>query len=167
MWVTSRKASAIKITHFREKKTLNCLSFNLQSFREWVYEEGDKKGNLLMHASIPTTCVSLIFVCSFSFLSFFFLFLYLFFLSTLSSPFYCSQLPLFILSVMMGFTIFTPQLLLATYKCPSKIAHLSAGYSATIIALNVLVAPLPISKQNCLSCFLPLSIFHYTHLDKD
>ena len=57
----------------KKKKNLNGLSFNLQSFREWVYQEGEKKGNLLMHVSIPTTCVSLIFVCSFSFLSFFFI----------------------------------------------------------------------------------------------
>ena len=115
-----------------------------------------------MHASIPTTYVSLIFLYFFLF-SFFFLVLP-FLLSFLPSlvpppPFCCSQLPLFILSVLVIFTIFTSQLLLAPYGCPSKIAHWPTGCSATIMALNLLVAPLPIPRQNCLSCFLPLSVF--------
>ena len=118
-----------------------------------------------MHAFIPTTYVSLIFVYSFLF-SHFFLVLPLL-LSFISSLFYCLQLPLFILSVIMGFTIFTPQLILAPSGCPSETAHWPTGYLATTIALNMLVAPLPILRQNCLSCFLALSVFHYPHLDKD
>ena len=69
-------------------------------------------------------------------------------------PLYCLQLPPFILSAMMRFSIFTPQLLLTPYECPSKIAYWPAGCPATTIALNVLVAPLLIPKQNGLSCFL-------------
>jgi len=68
---------------------------------------------------------------------------------------------------MVGFTIFTLQLLLAHYWFPSKTAHWPASYSATTITLNVLVATLLIPKQNCLSYFLPLSIFHFLHLNKD
>ena len=83
-----------------------------------------------MHASIPTTYVSLIFlyILFFSLYSFFsFLFLPLLLsvpCSPFPPPFYCSQLPFFILSAMVGFTILTPQLLLASYGCPSKTAPL-------------------------------------------
>ena len=117
-----------------------------------------------MHASIPTTYVSLIFL----YILFFSLF-FLFFsfsssflsvpCSPLPPPLYCSQLPFFILSATVGFTILTPQLLFASYGCPSKTVHWSANYSATTIALNALVAPLFILKQNCLFCFLSLFVF--------
>ena len=72
------------------------------------------KCGLLMHVSIPTNCISLFSLCVLSFFLFF-----LFFLSTspsfCSSPFHCSQLPLFIPSTMVEFTIFILQLLLAPY----------------------------------------------------
>ena len=114
--------------------------------------------------------LSLWFFCTF------FLFLYSFFLSILSFlSFYVSFLLFVPLS---SFTIpsypflyhlplwdlpfFAPQLLLAPYGCSSKTAHWLADS-----ARNVLVAPLSILRQNCLSCFLPLSIFHFTHLDKN
>ena len=126
---------------------------------------GREKYSLLMHVSIPTTYVSLIFVYSFLF-SHFFLVLPLL-LSLISSLFYYLQLSLIILSVIMGFTIFTPQLLLAHSGCPFETTHWPTGYSATTIALNMLVAPLPIPRQNCLSCFLTLSVYHYPHLDED
>ena len=71
---------------------------------------------------------------------------------------YYSQLPPFILSAMMRFSIFTLQPLLAPYGCPSKTTHWLAGCLATTIALNVLAAPLLIPKQNGLSCFLPSSV---------
>jgi len=80
----------------------------------------------------------------FSFLfSLFFLILPLF-LSVMMIPLplvvlYYSQLPPFILSAVTRFTIFTPQLLLAPYGCPSKIAYWPVGCLATTIALNVLV----------------------------
>ena len=126
---------------------------------------GREKYSLLMHASIPTTYVFLIFVYSFLFPHFFLVLPLL--LSLISSLFYYLQLSLIILSVIMGFTIFTPQLLLAPSGCPSETAHWPTGYSATTIALNMLVAPLPIPRQNCLSCFLALSVYHYPHLDED
>ena len=65
------------------------------------------------------------------------------------------RLPPFILSAVTRFTIFTLQLFLAPYGCPSKTTHWLAGCPATIIALNMLVAPLLIPRQNGLSCFLP------------
>ena len=74
-----------------------------------------------MHAFIPTTYASLIFVYSFLFsLSFLVLPLFLYVPSVLL---YYSQLPFFILSAMVGFTIFTSQLLLPSYECPFKIVH--------------------------------------------
>ena len=131
-----------------------------------------------MHASIPTTYISLVFLCvcvcvcvcffffffstspsfcssplftihSYPFLyhlpwwdlpflplnySFFFS---LFFLCTSpsfrSSPsFHFSQLPLFIPFAMVGFTIFTPQILLTPYECPSRTVYWPAGGPATI-----------------------------------
>ena len=118
-----------------------------------------------MHASIPTTYVSLIFVYSFLF-SHFFLVLPLL-LSLISSLFYYLQLSLIILSVIMGFTIFTPQLLLAHSGCPFETTHWPTGYSATTIALNMLVAPLPIPRQKWLVMFLTFLCFHYSHLDKN
>ena len=120
----------------------------------------EKKSGLLMHASIPTSYISLVFLCVLSFS--------LFFLSTSHSfcsicppsPYiHCSQLPFFIPSVMVGLTIFTPQLLLASYGCPFRTTDWLAGCPATTSAKSVLVAPLSIPKQNYLSCFLPLSVF--------
>ena len=62
---------------------------------------------------------------------------------------------------------FTPQLFLAPYRCPFETAHWPADCSNTTIALNVFATPLPIPRQNCLSCFLPLFVFHNPYLDKD
>ena len=97
--------------------------------------------------------VSLWFFCAF----------FLFFLSTspsfCSSPFHCSQLPLFIPFTIVGFTIFIPQLLLPHYACPSSTAHWPVNCPATTSTQSVLVAPLSIPRQNCLSCFLPLFVF--------
>ena len=108
------------------KKDLNGLRFNSQSLREWVCQERErKKGGLLMHVSIPTTYISLVFCMFFLFLcsfSSFFLPLLPFGFPPLLF-FHYSQIPFFILSVMVVFTIFTPQLHLAPYGCPSRIAY--------------------------------------------
>ena len=135
--------------------------FKLQSLISQIVNlsRGREKCSLLMYASIPTTCLS----------SFFFSLFFYSFLST-SLPFRSSPFSLFtaiILFAMVRFTIFTPQLLLAPYRCPSRTAHWFAGCSTTTIALNVLVAPLSIPRQNCLSYFLPLFVFHFLHPDKD
>ena len=132
---------------------------------------GIEMGSKLMHASILITHAFLWFVM-FSFLfSLIFLVLPLFLFMIMIPPLlmilYCSQLPPFILSVVMGFTIFTPQPLLAPYGCHSKTAHWPTSHPATTIALNVLVAPLLISRQNSLSYFFTSLCFHYSHLDKD
>ena len=103
------------------------------------------------------------FVCSLFFLFSFFLPPF----PSVPPPFHCSQLPLFILSTVVGFTIFAYQLLLAPYGCSSKIAHWLAGCLATTIVQRVLAAPLSIPRKNYLSCFLLLSVFHFTHPDKD
>ena len=89
-----------------------------------------------------------------SLLVFFFPLLFLFYLSPPSSlivygcPFYivyhCRIYP------------FVPQLFLAPYGHPSKTTHYPAGCPATTSTQSVLVAPLSISRQNYLSCFLPL-----------
>ena len=68
---------------------------------------------------------------------------------------------------MVGFTIFAPQLLLALHGCPSKIAHWPAGCLATTSTQSVLVAPLSISRQNCLFFFFTSLCFHFTPPDKD
>ena len=76
---------------------------------------GIEKCGLLMHASIPTTCIPLVFLCVlFFFFSFFFSFLsflsfYLSFLPFLL-PFTVHSYPFFRLSAMVGFTIFAYQL---------------------------------------------------------
>ena len=122
-----------------------------------------------MHTSIPTTCIPLVFfVHSFffsilSFLSFYLSFLLLF----LPPPFHYSQLPLFIPSTIVGFTIFTLQLLLAPYRCPSRTAHWPASCLTTTSAQSVLVAQLSIPRQNLLVLFLTSLRFHFTHPDKD
>jgi len=67
----------------------------------------------------------------------------------------------------MGFTIFTPQPLLAPYGCHSKTAHWPTDCLTTIIALNVLVAPLLISRENNLSYYFTFLYSYYSHLDKD
>ena len=92
---------------------------------------------------------------------------YLFFFHSFHVPLLLFTATTITLSAMVRFTIFTLQLLLALYGCPSETAHWPASCSDTTIALNVLVAPLPIPRQNCLSCFLCLFVFHYPHLDKD
>ena len=51
---------------------------------------------------------------------------------------------------------------MAPYGCPFKTTHWPAGCLTTSIALNVLVAPFPIPRQNYLSCLLPLSVFFTT-----
>ena len=102
--------------------------------------------------------------CVFLFFSLLFFLILPLFLFVVMIPFfffmnlYYSQLPPFILSAMMRFSIFTLQPLLAPYGCPSKTTHWLAGCLATTIALNVLAAPLLIPKQNGLSCFLPSSV---------
>ena len=105
-----------------------------------------------MHASIPTTYISLVF-CMF----------FLFFLSNFSS-FLSSPISLF--TTTPFYTIchgeiyhFCPSTTLAPYGCPSKIAHWPVGCRATTSTQNVLVAPLSIPRQNCLFCFLPLFVF--------
>ena len=87
----------------------------------------------------------------FSILSYFLLFL--------PSPFYCSWIPPFIPSVNVGFTPFVPQPFLASCGHLSRTAHSLAGCPAITSTQSVLVAPLSISKQNYLSCFLHLSVF--------
>ena len=72
--------------------------------------------------------------------------------------FHCSQLLPFILFVMVGFTIFTPQPLLACCGCPSKIAHWPAGYPATTTTLYWLHHT-SFPNKNGLSCLLPLFVF--------
>ena len=90
--------------------------------------------------------LSLIFFSLLS-VSLFSLFPYLFFLFSFFSvgvPYpsllfrvvvYCAHLWLFILPTVTKFTIFTSQLLLAYYGCPSKTAHWSTGYPATTTTL--------------------------------
>ena len=143
------------------KKSLNSLSFNPQSLKEWICQKEEKK--------VVYWCM-LLFLPLMSlwfFHIFFSFFFYLFFLLFLVPPFYYSQLLLFILFAMVGFTIFISQLILAPYGCPSKIVHWLAGCLGTTITLNALVASLSIPKQNCLSCFLPLSVFHFLYPNKD
>ena len=98
--------------------------------------------SLLMHVFALITHISSLsfgFLCSFSFS---FLFTFFSFLSfDLSvSVFRCSfshysQLQPFIMSAVLGFTIFTPQPLLAYCGRPSKIVHWPAGYPATTTTL--------------------------------
>ena len=152
-------------SHFG-KNDLNGLSFDYQSLREWVYQEGEKNVvywcmPLFYHLYSSGFSVRSLF-SFFSFLSF--LSFYLSFLPFLL-PFIVHSYPLFRLSAMVGFTIFSYQLFLAPYGYPSRTVHWPAGYSATTIAQSVLVAPLSILRQNYLSCFLPLSVFHFTHPD--
>ena len=84
----------------------------------------------------------------FSILSFFFVLLYFlsfslffyipclpFFLFLFLSPFHCVHLWPFILPAVTRFSIFTPQLLLAFYGCPSKTAHQSANCPTTTTTL--------------------------------
>lgn len=85
--------------------------------------------------------------------------LYFFLLLAFFPLFYCSWLPPFIPSVIVGFTPFVSQPFLASYGHLSKTAHSSTSCPAITFAQSVLVAPLSISKQNYLSCFLPLSVF--------
>ena len=58
-----------------------------------------------------------------------------------------------------GVYYFYPSIAFSSLWCPSKTAHWLTGCSATTSAQNVLVAPLSIPRKNCLSCFLPLSVF--------
>ena len=74
------------------------------------------------------------------------------------SFFHYSQLSPFILFVMVGFTIFTPQPLLAYCGRSSKIAHWPTGYPATTITLYWLHHTSFLDK-NGLSCLLPLFVF--------
>ena len=104
---------------------------------------------------------------SFSFFfysAFFSFFLPLFFAVVfllLSSPlFHYSRLWPFILSVVTRFTIFIPQPLLAYCGRPSKIAHWSAGCSATTITLCWLHHASFLAKKRFLFCLLPLFIFN-------
>ena len=142
--VSDLKEGFYRRSYALQKNDLNGLNFNSQSLRERICQEGEKKCGLLIHASIPTTYTSLVFCM-------FFLFLYSFssfFLPLLPFVsfffFFCSHLPPFIPSAMEGFAIFTLQPLLAPYGRPSRAAHWPADCSATTIALNVLVTPLPI-----------------------
>ena len=126
-------------------------------------------GSLLMHATIPITHAFFSSLLCFLFCSlFFFLVLPLFFSVmikpiSLMPPTVHSYHPLYCL----GFTTFTPQLLLASYRCPSKTAHWATDCPTTTIALNVLVAPLLIPRQKWLVLFLTSLCSHYSHLDKD
>ena len=89
----------------------------------------------------------------------FFLVLSLFLWCDCSSPlFHCSQLLPLILSAMVGFTIFTPQPLLARCGHPSRIAHQPAGCPATTNTLYWLHHTL-FPNKNGLSCLLPLFVF--------
>ena len=121
--VSDLKEGFYRRSYALQKNDLNGLNFNSQSLRERICQEGEKKCGLLIHASIPTTYTSLVFCM-------FFLFLYSFssfFLPLLPFVsfffFFCSHLPPFIPSAIVGFTIFTPQLLLAPYGCPSRTAY--------------------------------------------
>ena len=93
-------------------------------------------------------------------------FLYAFFLST--PPSFRSPLPpsfsLFTTTPFYtiyhgGVYYFYPSIAFSSLWCPSKTAHWLTGCSATTSAQNVLVALLSIPRKNCLSCFLPLSVF--------
>ena len=70
--VSNLKEGFCHISYALWKNDLNGLSFNPQSPKEWVYQDGEKKCSLLMYVSIPTAHVSLIFVYPFLFSPFFF-----------------------------------------------------------------------------------------------
>ena len=107
-----------------------------------------------MHAPIPITYASLIFCVFFSFPYFLSCST---FLCSFRRPLYCSQLPLLILSAMVGFAIFTPQLLLDPYGCPSKTTHQLVGCSTTTIARMCWLHHFPfLDKIACLVSYLPL-----------
>ena len=106
---------------------------------------------------------SLVFFSHLVFLPFLSLFvfslLYSFLLLTFFPLFYCSWLPHFIPFVIVGFTHFVSQPFLASCGHLSKTAYSPTSCPTISSAQSVLVAPLSISKQNYLSCFLPLSVF--------
>ena len=93
----------------------------------------------------------------FSFLPFSSLF-YLHFLLWLFLSLHCSQLLPFILSSMIGFTIFTPQPILACCGYPSKTAYWPVNYPTTTITLCWLHQT-SFPDKNGLSCLLPLFVF--------
>ena len=95
-----------------------------------------------MHASIPSTHVSSISLGFLYFSLFFFVysvffsfFLSLCFMFAVIPLFHYSRLQPFILPAMLGFTILTPQPLLARCGCPSKTDHWLIGYPATTTTL--------------------------------
>ena len=130
---------------------------------------GIEMGSKLMHASIFITHAFLWFVV-FSFLSYFPCSTSISFHDNDTSS---SDDPLLFTTTALytichdGIYHFTPQPLLAPYGCHSKTAHWPTSHPASTIALNVLVAPLLISRQNSLSYFFTSLCFHYSHLDKD
>ena len=148
------------------KNDLNGLSFNPQTPREWVCQEGEKKRSLLIHASIFTTHASLKFVYSFSFLSF---------LSCSTSFSFVPPIPLFtihsypILYCLPWWNLlFLPFNFFWLLMC--VLPRLPIGLSAA--------PPLPLlwmcwlhhspfqDKIASLVSYLSL-FFHYSHLDKD
>ena len=75
----------------------------------------------------------------------------------LASSFTIHGCPLYIVCH-CGIYPFCPLTVLAPYGHPSRTTYQLASYPTITSAQNVLVAPLSISKQNYLSCFLPLSV---------
>ena len=119
---------------------------------------GREMDSLLMQASIPIipifSWISVFFI--FFFWHFFFLVLPLF-LAMVSPPLHCSQLWPFILPVVTGFTIFTPQPLLAHCGRPSKTTHWPTFYLATTITL-CWQHYASFRNKNGLSCLLALFV---------
>ena len=129
------------------------------SFCTPLIEREREVGSLLIHTFTPITrifpllwvsCILSLFLC---FALFFYISCLPFFFSffPLSPPhFHCARLWPFILPVVTGFAIFTPQPLLACCGCPSKIVHWSIGCPATTTTLCWLCHASSLDK----SCFV-------------
>ena len=114
------------------RKGLNGLNFDSQSSESGCAKR-ERKDSLLIDASILTVHFLSLWFSSQSFFLFSLVFPCVPFLFPLLSfllpplhpsiPFHCSWLPLFIPSAIVRFTIFVPQLLLAPYGYPFRIAH--------------------------------------------
>ena len=140
------------------RKGLNGLSFNCQSLENGSVKR-ERKCGLLMHASIPIVYFLYCFLSNLSFFSFIspcILFSSIIsFLPLASLLPYCLWLPL-LYRLPLWDLPFCPLLFLAPYGHPSKTAHYPVSCPATTSTQSVLVAPFSISRQNYLSCFLPL-----------
>ena len=147
------------------KKDLNGLSFNSQSLREWVCQEGEKKWSI-------DACI---YSYNFFFLCVFFLFLYSFFHFFLPLlPSLCSLIPLSLLIATLFYTIWHCEI----YHFYPSIAFGSLQMSFQDCPLACRL-PSHYLFSKCVGCttfhfqtillvlFLTSLRFHFTHPDKD